>query len=111
MTHLEARIRDATYEAEDIIELHMSKKILSDEAEDITELRMSKQILSESACQGVISCFWAIIAALKIMMPVFHNSEKHEGLQKVIKDIDSILEDVEKMIGTKDRMFIKVLFQ
>ncbi|XP_022865219.1 putative late blight resistance protein homolog R1A-10 [Olea europaea var. sylvestris] len=82
MTHLEARIRDATYEAEDIIELHMSKKILSDEAEDITELRMSKQILSESACQGVISCFWAIIAALKIMMPVFHNSEKHEGLQK-----------------------------
>ncbi|CAA2963586.1 Hypothetical predicted protein [Olea europaea subsp. europaea] len=30
MTRLEARIRDATYEAEDIIELHMSKEILSD---------------------------------------------------------------------------------
>ncbi|CAA3010775.1 late blight resistance homolog R1A-10 [Olea europaea subsp. europaea] len=85
MTRLEARIRDATYEAEDIIDLHMSK-----------------QILSESACQGVISCFWEIIAALKIMMPVFHNSEKYEGLQKVIKKIDSILEDVEKMIGMKD---------
>ncbi|XP_022896598.1 disease resistance protein RPP13-like [Olea europaea var. sylvestris] len=54
MTCLEARIRDATYEAEDIIELHMSKEIHSD------------------------------------------------GLQKVIKEIDSVLVDVEKMMGMKD---------
>ncbi|CAA3027204.1 late blight resistance homolog R1A-10 isoform X1 [Olea europaea subsp. europaea] len=53
MTRLEARIRDATYEAEDIIELHMSNPILSEsathEAEDKIELHMSKEILSESA--------------------------------------------------------------
>ncbi|CAA2984956.1 Hypothetical predicted protein, partial [Olea europaea subsp. europaea] len=30
MTHLEARTRDTIYEAEDLIELHMSKEILSD---------------------------------------------------------------------------------
>ncbi|XP_022896729.1 putative late blight resistance protein homolog R1A-10 [Olea europaea var. sylvestris] len=81
---LEVRIRDATYEAEDIIELHMSK-----------------QILSESASQGVISCFGKIIAALQIMMPLFHNSEKYR-LQKVIKEIDSSLVDVEKMRDMND---------
>ncbi|XP_022854429.1 uncharacterized protein LOC111375776 [Olea europaea var. sylvestris] len=54
MTRMEARIRDAAYEAEDIIELHLSKEILSD------------------------------------------------GLQKVIKEIDSILVDVEKMIDMND---------
>ncbi|CAA2963588.1 late blight resistance homolog R1A-10 isoform X1 [Olea europaea subsp. europaea] len=92
MTCLEARIRDATYEAEDIIELHMSN----------------------SACQGVISCFWEIISALQIMMPVFHNSErrlefkqhnfkeKHEGLQKIIKEIESISEEAEKMKAMND---------
>ncbi|XP_022896624.1 putative late blight resistance protein homolog R1A-10 isoform X2 [Olea europaea var. sylvestris] len=105
MTCLEARIRDATYEAENIIELHMSKETLSEsatyETEDITEFHMSKQILSESACQGVISCFWEIIAALEIMLPMFHNSEKYESLQKVIKEIDSILVDV-KMADMND---------
>ncbi|CAA2966337.1 late blight resistance homolog R1A-10 [Olea europaea subsp. europaea] len=94
---LEVRIRDATYEAEDIIELHMSK-----------------QILLESACQGVISCFWEIISALQIMMPVFHNSERrvefkqhnfkeiYDGLQKIIIEIDSISEEVEKMKAMND---------
>ncbi|CAA2985725.1 late blight resistance homolog R1A-10 isoform X1 [Olea europaea subsp. europaea] len=94
---LEARIRDATYEAEDITELHMSNPILSD-----------------SACQGVITCFWEIISALQIMMPVFRNSERrmefkkhnfkeiYDGLQKIIKEIDSISEEVEKMKAMKD---------
>ncbi|KAL2553216.1 putative disease resistance RPP13-like protein 3 [Forsythia ovata] len=97
ITCLEGRIRDATYEAEDII-----------------ESQMSKQILSESACCGVISCFWEIIAALQIMIPVFHNyerciefmlhnfKEKYEDLQKVIEYIGSISEEVGKMKGMDD---------
>ncbi|XP_022865474.1 putative disease resistance RPP13-like protein 3, partial [Olea europaea var. sylvestris] len=82
MTCLEARIRDATYKAEDIIELHMLIEILS-------EMQHMKR--------GVIGCFGKIV-----VMPVFHNSEIYEGLRKVIKKIDSILVDVEKMMGMKN---------
>ncbi|KAL2553183.1 putative late blight resistance protein-like protein R1A-6 [Forsythia ovata] len=84
ITCLEGRIIDVTYKAEDIIELHMSK-----------------QILSESARHGVIKCFWEIISAIQIVMCMeFKNhylKEIYEDLQKIIQELDSISEEVNKM--------------
>ncbi|KAL2552726.1 NBS-LRR class resistance protein Fy8-Ry8 [Forsythia ovata] len=84
ITSLEGRIRDATYKAEDIIELNMSK----------------------AASHGVISTwFWK-----KISLPAFlqckrsmdNLEQKYEGLQKVIEELDSISKDVEKMNDIED---------
>lgn len=81
---LEARIRDATYEAEDIIELHVIIYSLG-----FFMSRSYKFFLGNNS-------------ALQIMMPMFHNSERHmefkqlnfkekqEDLQKIITEIDFI---------------------
>ncbi|KAL2515475.1 Disease resistance RPP8-like protein 3 [Forsythia ovata] len=71
---LEGRIRDAAYEAEDIIESSMSNQIVSESGshEDRTESHMSNQIVSE----------W---------------DQKFERLQKAIQEIHSISDEVVKM--------------
>ncbi|KAL2515467.1 putative disease resistance RPP8-like protein 4 [Forsythia ovata] len=81
---LEGRIRDAAYEAEDIIEYHMSNQILSESGshEDRTESHMtSNQIVSE----------WY---------------QKFGRLQKIIQEIHSISDEVVKM---RERNEIQVL--
>ncbi|KAL2553113.1 Disease resistance protein (CC-NBS-LRR class) family [Forsythia ovata] len=81
---LEGRIRDATYEAEDIIESNMSKP----------------------ASHGVISTwFWKKIspsAFLQSKRSMDNLEQKYEGLQKVIEELDSISKDVEKMNDIED---------
>ncbi|KAL2514996.1 putative disease resistance RPP8-like protein 4 [Forsythia ovata] len=71
---LEGRIRDAAYEAEDIIESHMSNQILSESGshQDRTESHISNQIISD----------W---------------DQKFERLQKIIQELDSISDEVVKM--------------
>ncbi|KAL2515463.1 Disease resistance RPP8-like protein 3 [Forsythia ovata] len=81
---LEGRIRDAAYEAEDIIESSMSNQIVSESGshEDRTESHMtSNQIVSE----------WY---------------QKFERLQKIIQEIHSISDEVVKM---RERNELQVL--
>ncbi|KAK4427734.1 putative late blight resistance proteinR1A-10 [Sesamum alatum] len=96
---LEGQIRDASFEAQDIIESHIS----SDELE-----------LSKSVSSGVGSCFWEIISALQDMFPAIHLCEtsmedkdmneldEHKGLQRVIDELDSILEALSKIEDGKE---------
>ncbi|KAL2515191.1 putative late blight resistance protein-like protein R1A-10 [Forsythia ovata] len=68
---LEGRIRDAAYEAEDIIESHMSNQILSESGtqQDRTEFHISSQIISD----------W---------------DQKFERLQKIIQEFDFISDEL-----------------
>ncbi|KAL0335860.1 UNVERIFIED_CONTAM: putative late blight resistance proteinR1A-10 [Sesamum radiatum] len=87
---LEGQIRDASFEAQDIIDSH----ILS-------------QALSKSADRGVGSCFWEIISALQHIFPAIHLCAtcmdlEIEGLQNVIEEFDSILEVVSRIKDGKE---------
>ncbi|KAL0385237.1 UNVERIFIED_CONTAM: putative late blight resistance proteinR1A-10 [Sesamum radiatum] len=87
---LEGQIRDASCEAQDIIDSHISS-----------------QALSESAGRGVGSCFWDIISALLDIFPAIHPCVtcmdlEVEGLQKVIDEFDSILEVVSRIKDGKE---------
>ncbi|KAL0421959.1 UNVERIFIED_CONTAM: putative late blight resistance proteinR1A-10 [Sesamum latifolium] len=84
---LEGKIRDASFEAQDIIESDM-----------LTQLGLWKSV----SC-GVGSCFWEIISALQHMFPAIHlcdtsvNLDKHKGLQKVKEKFASILAALSKI--------------
>ncbi|KAL2515575.1 putative late blight resistance protein-like protein R1A-4 [Forsythia ovata] len=83
LSSLEGRIRDAAYEAEDIIESSMSNQIVSESGshEYRTESQVPNQILSE----------W---------------DQKFERLQKIIQELNSISDEVVKM---RERNEIQVL--
>ncbi|KAL2553433.1 putative disease resistance RPP13-like protein 3 [Forsythia ovata] len=103
ITSLEGRIRDATYKAEDIIASSMSKRIreATYEAEDIIESNMLKP-----ACHGVISTWFGEKNSpptfLQCKRSMDNLKQKYEGLQKEIKELDSISKDVEKMNDIED---------
>ncbi|KAK4426947.1 putative disease resistance protein [Sesamum alatum] len=87
---LEGQIRDASFEAQDIIDTHISS-----------------QALSKSAGCAVSSCFWEIISVLQDIFPAIHLCEtltdlEVKGLQKVIDEFDSILEYVSKVNDGKE---------
>ncbi|KAK4426953.1 putative late blight resistance proteinR1A-10 [Sesamum alatum] len=85
---LDGKIRDASFEAQDIIDTHISS-----------------QALSKSAGCGVGSCFWEIISALQDIFPAIHLCQTWtdvKGLQKVIDEFDSILEDLSKVNDGKE---------
>ncbi|XP_011087309.1 putative disease resistance protein At1g50180 isoform X2 [Sesamum indicum] len=96
---LEGKIRDASFEAQDIIESH----ITADQLE-----------LSESVSSGVGSCFCDIISALQNMFPVIHLRETStdfmdqgmnlevRGLERVIDELDLILEALSKIKDGKE---------
>ncbi|KAK4402256.1 putative late blight resistance proteinR1A-10 [Sesamum angolense] len=86
---LEGKIRDASFEAQDIIESLISTHQLE---------------LSKSVSSGVCSCFWDIISALHDLFPAIHLCEtstdsmyqgmnlEAKGLKRVIDELDFILE-------------------
>ncbi|KAK4402255.1 putative late blight resistance proteinR1A-10 [Sesamum angolense] len=95
----EGRIRDASFEAQDIIESHIST---------------DQQELSKSVSSGVCSCFWDIISAVQDMFPAIHLCEtwtdsmyqgmnlEVKGLKRVIRELDLILEAMSKINDGKD---------
>ncbi|KAL0335788.1 UNVERIFIED_CONTAM: putative late blight resistance proteinR1B-17 [Sesamum radiatum] len=99
LKHLEGQIRDASFEAQDIIESHVSRQV----------------VLSESVMCGVGSRFWETIAALQHMFPAIHlcgtsvdymhpglDLELECGLQKVMDQFDSIVEALSKIKDGKE---------
>ncbi|KAK4427733.1 putative late blight resistance proteinR1A-10 [Sesamum alatum] len=89
---LEGQIRDASFQAQDIIESNV-----------LTQLELSKSV----SC-GVGSCFWEIISALQDMFPAIHlcdtsmNLDKHKGLKKVIDKFASISGALSKIKDGKE---------
>ncbi|KAL0335574.1 UNVERIFIED_CONTAM: putative late blight resistance proteinR1A-10 [Sesamum radiatum] len=95
----EGRIRDASFEAQDIIESHIST---------------DQQELSKSVSSGVCSCFWDIISAVQDMFPAIHLCEtwtdsmyqgmnlEVKGLKRVIGELDLILEAMSKIKDGKE---------
>ncbi|KAK4383491.1 putative late blight resistance proteinR1A-10 [Sesamum angolense] len=95
----EGRTRDASFEAQDIIESHIST---------------DQQELSKSVSSGVCSCFWDIISALQHMFPAIHLCEtwtdsiyqgmnlEVKGLKRVIRELDLILEAMSKIKDGKE---------
>ncbi|KAL0385154.1 UNVERIFIED_CONTAM: putative late blight resistance proteinR1A-10 [Sesamum radiatum] len=98
--HLEGQIRDASLEAQDIIESHVSRQV----------------VLSKFVMWGVGRYFWETISALQYMFPatihLFGTSvaymhpgldlELERGLQKVIDEFDSIVEALSKIKDGKE---------
>ncbi|KAK4402257.1 putative late blight resistance proteinR1A-10 [Sesamum angolense] len=96
---LEGKIRDASFEAQDIIESHVSTHQLE---------------LSKSVSSGVCSCFWEIISALQDMFPAVYLCEtwtdsmyqgmnlEVKGLERVIGELDLILEAMSKIKDGKE---------
>ncbi|KAL0320315.1 UNVERIFIED_CONTAM: putative late blight resistance proteinR1A-10 [Sesamum radiatum] len=97
--NLEGRIRDASFEAQDIIESHVSRQA----------------VLLKSVMCGVGSCFWETVAALQSMFPAIHlygtsmdymhpglDLEMERSLQKVIDEFDSIVEALSKIKDGKE---------
>ncbi|KAL0292147.1 UNVERIFIED_CONTAM: putative late blight resistance proteinR1B-19 [Sesamum calycinum] len=97
--NLEGQIRDASFEAQDIIESHVSRQV----------------VLSKSVMCGVGSCISETIAALQYMFPAIHlcgtsldymhpgvDLELEGGLRKVIDEFDSILEALSKIKDGKE---------
>ncbi|KAL2254079.1 UNVERIFIED_CONTAM: hypothetical protein Sindi_0202600 [Sesamum indicum] len=89
---LEGKIRNASFEAQDIIESHV----------------LTQSELSKSLSCGVGSCFWEIISALQDMFPAIHlcdtsmNMDKHKGLRKVKEKFASILTALSKIKDGKE---------
>ncbi|KAL0292146.1 UNVERIFIED_CONTAM: putative late blight resistance proteinR1A-4 [Sesamum calycinum] len=99
LKHSEGQIRDASFEAQDIIESHVSRKV----------------VLSESVMCGVGSRFWETIAALQHMFPAIHlcgtsvdymhpglDLELECGLQQVMDQFDSLVEALSKIKDGKE---------
>ncbi|KAL0364530.1 UNVERIFIED_CONTAM: putative late blight resistance proteinR1A-10 [Sesamum angustifolium] len=99
LKNLKGQIRDASFEAQDIIESHVSRQV----------------VLSESVMCGVGSCFWETIAALQHMFPAINlcgtsldymhpgvDLELEGDLRKVIDEFDSIVEALSKIKDGKE---------
>ncbi|KAL0421957.1 UNVERIFIED_CONTAM: putative late blight resistance proteinR1A-10 [Sesamum latifolium] len=96
---LELKIRDASFEAQNIMESHLSTHQLE---------------LFKSVSSGVGSCFWEIISALQDMFPAIQLCETStdsmyqgmnlevKGLERVIDELDLILEALSKMKDGKE---------
>ncbi|KAL0335784.1 UNVERIFIED_CONTAM: putative late blight resistance proteinR1A-10 [Sesamum radiatum] len=99
--NLEGRIRDASFKAQDIIDSHVSRKVV-----------LSKSIIN----RGVGSWFWETLAALRyVFNPANHlcgtsvdhmhpglDLELESDLWKVIDEFDSILEALSKIKDGKE---------